>query len=380
MTKSLIRQVSLGDCVDIVSGFAFDSSRFNSESGMRVVRIRDVVRGWTETYYSGDFEGKYLLSDGDLLVGMDGEFNLGVWSGGEALLNQRVCKIISNESLIDPLYLKYFLPNELKKIEAATSFVTVKHLSVKAIREISIQLPEISEQRMIAETLEKANVVKRNCLHVIHLLDELANSIFESFFYSNSSGVMNIESEFWQKKKIKELGSVTTGKTPPSSQNGMYGTDLPFVTPGDLGRNEPAKRYLSAEGAEFSRNVGPGSLLVCCIGATIGKMSIASETSAFNQQINAVEWNEEIKPSYGLFAMRKIKPFLISQASSTTMPILNKTQFQEIELPVPPISLQIQFENILRDLELIKESCRKQLVLAEELFSSLVAQAFDGEL
>ena len=54
----------------------------------------------TKTYYQGDFSKEFLVENGDLLVGMDGEFNACVWSGGQALLNQRVCKLISNEKIL----------------------------------------------------------------------------------------------------------------------------------------------------------------------------------------------------------------------------------------------------------------------------------------
>ncbi len=72
--------VLLGDHLEILSGFAFKSEKFNIEKrGLPLVRIRDVVPGQSDTYYDGEFDSQFLINDGDLLVGMDGEFNRARW-------------------------------------------------------------------------------------------------------------------------------------------------------------------------------------------------------------------------------------------------------------------------------------------------------------
>ena len=117
----------------ITSGFAFKSGEFSESRGIPIVRIRDVKRGYTETYYTGEYDPAYIVENGDILIGMDGEFNAAKWRGGKAVLNQRVCRIEADESKLNQVYLYYFLPKPLKKIENQTPSVTVKHLSVKKI-------------------------------------------------------------------------------------------------------------------------------------------------------------------------------------------------------------------------------------------------------
>jgi type I restriction enzyme S subunit len=140
----------LGELVEILSGFAFDSEKFGDSGDMPIVRIRDVIRGHSSTFYNGEFDKKYVLRDGDMLIGMDGEFNLAKWQGGPAVLNQRVCRISASSGILDDGYLFRFLPSALKAIENVTPFVTVKHLSVKTIRDIEIPLPPLPAQRRIA--------------------------------------------------------------------------------------------------------------------------------------------------------------------------------------------------------------------------------------
>jgi type I restriction enzyme, S subunit len=134
-------QRSLGEHTDLLSGFAFKSERFNTDkAGMPLVRIRDVVLGTTSTFYDGPYDSQFVVNDGEILIGMDGEFNCAKWKGGPSLLNQRVCRIRAKNSALNEDYLFRFLPDALKTIEDRTSFATVKHLSAKDIRAIEIPI------------------------------------------------------------------------------------------------------------------------------------------------------------------------------------------------------------------------------------------------
>ena len=110
--------VEMGKLTSVKSGYPFDSKRFTKEisPGTRpLIRIRDVVRGETETYTDEDCPKDFIIKRGEILIGMDGDFNVAKWQSGDALLNQRVCCIKS----ISPLYLDdflfYYLPDPLKK-------------------------------------------------------------------------------------------------------------------------------------------------------------------------------------------------------------------------------------------------------------------------
>ena len=105
-----------------------------------LVRIRDVKRGYSETYYSGDYSEEYLITSGDLLIGMDGEFNIARWKSDRALLNQRVCKLTAKKGTNEE-YLRFAMAKVLKEIEQKTAFVTVKHLSAKELNKLYLNVP-----------------------------------------------------------------------------------------------------------------------------------------------------------------------------------------------------------------------------------------------
>lgn len=183
--------VKLGEVMNILSGFAFKSELFGQSDGFPIIRIRDVVRGYTDTYYSGPYAQQYVIQNGEIVIGMDGNFNAARWSGGPALLNQRVCKVSTKPELLDDGYLFHYLPIVLKKIEDSTPFVTVKHLSGSDLKDSTIPLPPLPEQRRIAAILDKADALRAKRRESLVQLDRLAQSIFVEMFgdpVSNSKG------------------------------------------------------------------------------------------------------------------------------------------------------------------------------------------------
>ena len=167
-----MRQKLLELC-NIQYGFAFDSSGFTEDSSfLPIVRIRDVKRGYSETYYTSEYPEEYVIHSGDLLVGMDGEFNIARWKSRDALLNQRVCKISAKKGT-DEEYLRFALSKALKEIENRTAFVTVKHLSAKALNKLELDVPSLSEQKRISNTLASIEDIVELRNNELKKLDDL---------------------------------------------------------------------------------------------------------------------------------------------------------------------------------------------------------------
>lgn len=198
-------EVKLPDICQIQYGFAFDSSKFSTTDGIPLVRIRDVVRGYSETRTAEKCSEEYFVDNGDLLVGMDGEFNIARWQGGRALLNQRVCRLIPNDS-IDKGYLFYFMPQALKKIEDQTPFVTVKHLSAKQLNSIRVPLPTLDIQRHISRVLDKVNGLIFLRQQQLAKLDELVKARFVEMF-----GDVTSNPKSWNVEPLGKHVDVLTG-------------------------------------------------------------------------------------------------------------------------------------------------------------------------
>ena len=144
------------DCVDILYGYPFDSTAFNETGiGFPLIRIRDIIPSFTKTYTTERADERYIIKKGDMLVGMDGNFNVRFWQSDDAYLNQRVCKIRTKEDVLSQKFLYYYLPYALEDIFGSVSFVTVKHLSDKHFRSMFIPLPPLAEQKRIVAKIEQ---------------------------------------------------------------------------------------------------------------------------------------------------------------------------------------------------------------------------------
>lgn len=141
------------DHVDLINGYPFESSGFNDSLGVRVVRIRDLVPGGPITFFDGHVPDEVILREGDIVVGMDGDFNSVVWQDGAAALNQRLCLLRARLSL-DQRFLAYVVPLPLQAVNDVTYFTTVKHLSSFDLLDERMPLPPLEMQRAIADFLD----------------------------------------------------------------------------------------------------------------------------------------------------------------------------------------------------------------------------------
>lgn len=149
----------------------------------------------------------------------------------------------------------------------------------------------------------------------------------------------------WCWTTIEEIGEIVTGSTPSKDIEAYYGGNIPFFKPADLEEGihtASSKDRLTSLGFEQSRKLPIGSILVTCIGATIGKTGLTVIEGACNQQINAIIPRNVILPHYlyciciSDYMQNEIK----TNASATTLPILNKGNFSKIILPLPPLQEQ----------------------------------------
>jgi type I restriction enzyme S subunit len=142
----------IGDLADLTNGFPFDSSTFGTD-GIPLVRIRDLFLDDYSTYVSAPVPESVVLKDGDVVIGMDGDFDLAVWKRGPAALNQRMC-LLRGRGQNDSRFLAYALPRHLKVVNDLTYATTVKHLSSFEVLAERIGVPPPADQRAIADFLD----------------------------------------------------------------------------------------------------------------------------------------------------------------------------------------------------------------------------------
>ena len=132
------RRERLVDLVDVQYGYAFDGSLFNTaKNGMPIIRIRNIPSGNTDDYTTEEADSRYIVHNGDILVGMDGEFHINSWSGPDAYLVQRTCSFRPNNSEMKG-YLLQAIYEPIKYFENTVVGATVAHLGKKHIDTINV--------------------------------------------------------------------------------------------------------------------------------------------------------------------------------------------------------------------------------------------------
>ena len=314
-------------------------------------RIRDVKRGFSETFYSGEYPEEYVIHKGDLIVGMDGEFNIARWKSIDALLNQRVCKLKAKEGTNEE-YLRFALVKALKTIEDKTAFVTVKHLSAKELNKLELDMPGIEEQNVRAESMAKLEKVISHRKEELSALDNLIKARFVEMFGDPRSNPFGFE-----KKRLKDTCKVITGNTPSRAIEEYYGDYIEWIKTDNIvsGILNPtqATESLSEKGMNVGRTVEKDSILMACIAgsiASIGRVCITDRTVAFNQQINAVVPEQyNILFLYVLFQMSK--DYLVEDINMALKGILSKSKLEEKEFIIPPMDLQEQFSDFVKQVD-----------------------------
>ena len=197
----------------------------------------------------------------------------------------------------------------------------------------------------------------------------------------------------WEWIRINCLGEVITGSTPSKQNKEYYGDDYPFYKPGDLDKGIDicdSVDKLSQKGYDASRKLKANSILVTCIGATIGKSGLISKEGACNQQINAIIPVNSVFPRYIYYAIcaPSLQSIIRKDAGQTTLPIMNKNNFCKIQFPLPPLAEQkrivAKIEELLPKVEeygKAQDSLDKlNEELPERLKKSILQEAIEGRL
>lgn len=380
----MIKTVRLGNVLDVQNGYAFDSKYF-AEEGMPLIRIRDLKDGKsTQIQYNGDYKDDFVVRRGDLLIGMDGEFSCHEWKGEDALLNQRVCRLVGFTSSIHPKYVHYVINKELKKIEDKTSYVTVKHLSASAIRDIKIPFPPLKDQIKIATLLKKVEDLIQKRKESIDLLDELVKSTFLEMFgdpYNNQKK--------YRKIPISELViEVNYGTSAKSSDNGLF----PYLRMNNItyegNWDFESLKYVDVSGSDKIKYLlRPGDLVFNRTNSKelVGKTAVCDfeDEMIIAGYLIRVRLKKNCNPWFlwGYLNSKHGKRTLFNMAKSIVgMANINAQEFQRIETLLPPINDQKKFEEIVKRINDSRSDLRKSLDELQHLYNSLSQRAFKGEL
>ena len=394
------------ESLSFINGYPFNSASFtqNPDEGFPLVRIRDLKSDGLSTFYSGKLIDEALIDNDDIIIGMDGDFNVVRWNKGKALLNQRLCKITGINGL-DINYLFYQLPFYLKIINDLTYFTTVKHLSANDLKNEKYILPTKAEQTQIANYLDKktaqidALITKKEQL--IQLLEEERKAIINQAVTKGlnpdvpmkDSGIdwLGDVPEHWESWKISHAFQNIGSGTTPESGNPIYHNNgtINWLNTGDLNDgilNSCSKKITKKAIEDYSslKTHPKGSLVIAMYGATIGKTALINFETTTNQACCVFGASEIISLRFLQYWFKAKKEHIINLSIGGGQPNISQQIIKDIRLACPNIEEQLKIVDFLdsknREIEDLNIKITKEIDLLKEYKTTLISEVVTGKI
>ena len=246
----------------------------------------------------------------------------------------------------------YYLKSNMHILQNGFKGAGLQHISKEYILNIEIDIPESSIQKQIILQMRLIDELINDKHQQIMLFDEFVKSRFIELF-----GDPVINPKKWNVVPLGKRCGIITGNTPSRSEAENYGEYIEWIKSDNI--NNPftfitkAQEYLSEAGFEKCRFVEAGSILMTCIAGSInciGNVAVTDRRVAFNQQINAIV-PERDEVLYLFWLMQLSKPMIHSTINMALKGILSKNQLSEIAFPFPPITLQEQFADFVKQVD-----------------------------
>lgn len=400
MWQEEFKLYKLKDVTKLKNGYAFKSNQF-TENEVPIIRINNLQNNKViidkKICYPNEFlenNKQYEVKMGDILISMSGSIGkISRYSYTEpSLLNQRVGKFeITEVNKLDREYLFYFLRSDefQRAVIKDANGCVVSNISAKNISDCSIPVPSLEAQKKIVKVLKKAEDVVEKRKQAINLLDELVKSKFIEMF-----GNPAINDNGWVIDKLSTVvTNIENGKSfvcESFSRSGKYPAILKLsaVTYGIYNANEnkaltDESLYVSSvevksEDLLFTRKNTPELVgMSAYVYNTEPNLMMPDLIFRFNtnEKINKIYLWKLI--NHDLFR-EKIKS--LSNGSAKSMSNISKQRLMELNIPIPPIGLQNQFADFVKQLDKVKFKMEKSLKGLENNFNSLMKDSFSGNL
>ena len=315
-------------------------------------------------------------------VSRDGRMPIAMLEEKEAIMSPAYPMFeVADTTKLIPEYLMMWFSR--KEFDREASFYAVGgvrgSLAWEDFCNLTLPVPSIEQQQKIVSEYEAVTRRIRLNEQIIAKLEETAQALYHKMFVD----VIASENlpEGWIMGVISDFGDVITGKTPSSNVPEDFGMDMPFITPGDFQYYNKfaigSERGLSAIGYRRLCNkiLPEGSVIVTCIGSDMGKVAIASERCITNQQMNSIIVKEKFYSDYLYYCLSSMKDKLKGMAlGSSTMPLLNKSDFEKIAIVIPAKSSLYAFDTKVSSVNKLLKLHFKEIYKLQELQSLLLAK------
>lgn len=375
--------LSLGDVAQYINGRAFKPEEWKNK-GLPIIRIQNLNDPHREfNYFDGTCEEKYYVDTGDILISWSASLGVYIWNRGPAFLNQHIFKVLPDESIVEKRYFVYAVQTILEEMKSRVHGSTMRHIVKHDFQTLKIPVPSLSEQRLIADVLDRAKELQNLRENANQLTNKIIQSVFLKMF-----GDIAANDEKWESSTASEIFDMQLGK--PLSAKEYTGKHLkPYlrnvnVQWGFLDLSDIKKMDFDDE--EFQKyQLKKGDVLVC-EGGEVGRTAIYDgeiQNCCYQKALHRLRIRKPvITKEYFVYYMQFAAKYglLLRDTSQVTIAHFTAEKFREFRILLPPISLQNQFASFVERMKSIRANQNESTEEIKKLLGSLMQKAFRGEL
>ncbi|HED0428805.1 TPA: restriction endonuclease subunit S [Campylobacter jejuni] len=398
---SKFTKVKLKDCATFINGMAFKPIDWDVK-GLPIVRIQNLT-GTNKifNYYSKEYNPKFEINNGDLLISWSASLGVFIWNNGKAILNQHIFKVVFNKIEINKKYFYFCILDVLEEMSEKTHGSAMRHITKGNFDNIEILLPPLKEQERIVGILDESfakidesiKILEQNLLN----LDELMQSALQKAFNplkDNAKENYKLP-QGWEWKSLGEISNLIQNGFAASKNNEIPSGYVHLrthniSTDGNLNFDTliKIKREFIKEKQSF---IEKNDILFNNTNSTelVGKTALVTQNYnyAFSNHLTKIklknQYNSKLVVFYFVLLLKnkyfeKICHQWIGQSG------INIDKLKKIQIPLPPLKEQEQIAEhldfVFEKAKALKELYTKELKDYEELKQSLLDKAFKGEL
>lgn len=358
----------LGDIATYINGYAFKPTDW-SESGLPIIRIQDLTgNSYQANRYDGEYDPKYEVVEGDVLISWSASLGVYVWHGEKALLNQHIFKVVFDKVDVEKDFFIHQVKSVLEKAASAAHGATMKHLTKPVFDALPFYLPSKEEQKEIAAKLNQVEALIEYRESQLTQLDMLEKSRFVEMFGTLSENHNGFD--------IVPIGDVCTLIKDGTHQTPNYTEDkqagFMFLSSKDVMTQRICWddiRYIPAELHEkLYAVVQPkrNDILMSKNGVNYGVAAINNTDKVFDIYVSLALLRPKlslIHPIYFRCAINNpdTKHQFDSSIKGIGVPNLHLGEIRKAWILLPPIQLQEQFATFVEQTDKLKLTIRASL-------------------
>ena len=370
----------LGDIATYLNGYAFKPEDRGTK-GLPIIRIQDLTgNSYDLGFYNGEYPKKIELNNGDILISWSASLGVYKWNRGKALLNQHIFKVVFDKLDVNKKYFVFAVKYNLKEMEKRTHGATMKHITKKDFDNVLVPFPPLNKQQEIAATLDTLQSIITHRKQQLEKLDLLVKARFVEMF-----GEPILNEKGWNMVTIGDIVTeVKYGTSKPAVEGGKYPylrmnnltydghLDLTNLKMIDIPDSEIEKCIVHRGDVLFNRTNSIELVGKTCVFDKDEDMVIAG----YIIRVRLKSIMLPIVLSYFMNTDALKKKLRNMAKGAVNQANINAQEFKSINIYLPPIELQTQFADFVKQVDKSRVAVQKALDETQLLFDSLMQEYF----